>query len=99
MIERGLTVERLDKRQAESKSTVGNEHVAAAALSPQLGRRETEDAFHDPAHLPHAAKPGRSGDDGHRKVGLVEQAPGEVRASGPADERRSRPDMLFEEPA
>ena len=65
-------IEGFDERQTETESAIGGEAIAAAPLGPKVARREAEDLFHDPVHLPNAAEPTGVGDDIHAEIRLVE---------------------------
>jgi hypothetical protein len=92
-------IQRLHEGQPQLESAVGWEAVAAAALGPELARRESEDLLNDSVHLAHTAEATRTGDDSHRKIRLIEQATGEVSASGPGNEVRGGANVLLKEAA
>ena len=71
--------ERGPVRQPELEAAVGDEPARIAPAGPELLRREREHLLHDAVHVPHRLEPGRGRDAGHRQVGVVEEAPREVR--------------------
>ena len=86
--------ERRTVGDAQLEPAVDHEPVGHAALGPQLARRELEHVLHDAVHLADAVETGGGRDLRHRQVGVVEQAPGEVRAARTRDLARGRADVL-----
>jgi hypothetical protein len=70
--ERGIAIQRLDERQPQAETAVGNQYIADAALAPKLAWREAEDRLDDPVHLTNAAESCSARNDRHREVRFIE---------------------------
>ncbi len=84
-------------REPQLQTAVGDEARRVAAPGSQLARRETEHLLDDAVHLPDRLEAGRGRDLRHGQIGVVEQPPGEVRATRTRDLARSRADVLGEQ--
>ena len=65
----------------------------------QVGRRRAEHLPHGPVELAQAAESGGESDVQDCEVGVVEEAPGEMRPPGPGQLIRAHPQVPEKQPA
>ena len=93
----GLPLERRVEGQAERQSTIRDQPITLTTALAQITRRSTEDVPHRSVEVPDTAEAGREGDLCDRQVGIVEQAPREMCATGMSELRRRDTDVFCEQ--
>jgi len=93
-----LPLERPLAGHAEADPSISHQDIAFSPAPPKNTRRETECLLHHAVHLAPVREAGGATESVHRKVGLVEQASGEVSSARTRDEGRRGTDGLLEQP-